>query len=138
MGIDDVRLLYFDNTEIAIGKQVELGNNNIPFKIRRIFYSYASEVTTIRGAHANRNSEFVLISVFGSLKVRVDDGKIKKIYDLTSPSMGLYIPRMIWKEMYDFSEDNVLLVISNQHYDNAEYIRDYEAYRQEQDSTEVR
>lgn len=84
----------------------------------------------MRGAHANRISEFVLISVLGTLKVKVDDGKRTDVYNLDSPSKGVYIPQMIWKEMYDFSEDNVLLVVSNRHYDNTEYIRDYEEYRQ--------
>lgn len=107
-----------------------LGGGKIPFKIRRLFYSYASEEGIVRGAHANRISEFVLISVLGTLKVKVDDGKRTDVYNLDSPSKGVYIPQMIWKEMYDFSEDNVLLVVSNRHYDNTEYIRDYEEYRQ--------
>lgn len=102
-----------------------------PFEIRRIFYSYATEKGTVRGAHANRESEFVLISVSGTLKVRVGDGEREKVYDLKNPSMGLYIPRMVWKEMYDFSENNVLLVISNKHYDSTEYIREYGEYRKE-------
>lgn len=133
MNIDGVKLLNFSNIEDMLGKQIELSEEGgkFPFKIRRIFYSYATERGTVRGAHANRESEFVLISVSGALKVRVDDGEREKVYDLKSPSMGLYIPRMVWKGMYDFSENNVLLVISNKHYDSTEYIREYGEYRKE-------
>lgn len=104
------------------------GGGKFPFKIRRIFYSYATERGTVRGAHANRESEFVLISVSGTLKVRVDDGERESVYNLKNPSMGLYIPQMIWKEMYDFSEHNVLLVISSEPYDANEYIRNYDDF----------
>lgn len=104
------------------------GGGKFPFKIRRIFYSYATERGTVRGAHANRESEFVLISVSGTLKVRVDDGERENVYNLKNPSMGLYIPQMIWKEMYDFSEHNVLLVISSEPYDANEYIRNYDDF----------
>lgn len=129
MKIEDVKLIKFDNMENLLGKQVELNRGGkIPFKIHRIFYSYATEEKMVRGAHANRKSEFVLISAFGSLKVRVYDGSEEKIYCLEDPTVGLYIPRMIWKEMYDFSKDNVLLVISSEHYDSEEYIRDYDEY----------
>lgn len=130
MNINDVRLLSFSNVQNMLGKQIELsrGGGKFPFKIRRIFYSYATERGTVRGAHANRESEFVLISVSGTLKVRVDDGERESVYNLKNPSMGLYIPQMIWKEMYDFSEHNVLLVISSEPYDANEYIRNYDDF----------
>ena len=92
---------------------------------------YASDHSVIRGNHANRNSEFVLINVHGSSKVRVDDGMDKKIFELPDPRTGLYIPPMIWKEMYDFSQGSVLLCLSSREYDANEYIRDYEAYIRE-------
>ena len=69
-----------------------------------------------------------MISAFGSLTVRVDDGSEEKVYRLESPTVGLYIPRMVWKEMYDFSRDNVLLVISSTPYNSDEYIRSYDAF----------
>lgn len=133
MNVDGVKLLNFSNIEDMLGKQIELSEEGgkFPFKIRRIFYSYATEKGTVRGAHANRESEFVLISVSGTLKVRVDDGKREKVYDLENPSMGLYIPRMVWKEMYDFSEDSVLLVTSSEPYDVNEYIRNYDDFLME-------
>lgn len=82
----------------------------------------------MRGEHANRESEFVLINVAGTSKVRITDGDEEIIVELNKPMMGVYIPKMIWKDMYDFSEDSVLLVLASTHYDGKEYIRDYTEY----------
>lgn len=102
------------------------GMEDIPFEIKRIFYIYGSDQGVIRGQHANRESEFVLINVVGTSKVKVKDGKGNEaIYSLNRPHTGIYLPKMIWKEMYDFSEDSVLLCLASTHYDGTEYIRDY-------------
>lgn len=114
------------------GKLVAIeGERDIPFEIKRIFYIYDSDDTVIRGQHANRESEFVLINVAGQSKVRITDGKEEFVVDLNRPMMGVYIPKMIWKDMYDFSSDSVLLVLASTHYDGTEYIRDYEEYLKE-------
>lgn len=111
------------------GKLVVIeGNKNIPFDIKRVFYIYGSDSTVVRGQHANRESEFVLINVAGKSKVRITDGKEENIVILDRPMMGVYIPKMVWKDMYDFSEDSVLLVLASTHYDGTEYIRDYDEY----------
>lgn len=104
---------------------------DIPFDIKRVFYMYGSDREVIRGQHANRLSEFVLINVSGTSKVKVDNGYESKIIELNRPRMGLYIETMVWKDMFDFSEDSVLLVLANTHYDGSEYIRDYEAFIRE-------
>lgn len=104
------------------------GLKDIPFEIKRIFYMYGSEKDVIRGQHANKKSQFVLINVSGSSKIRVDDGDKSEVIVLDRPNKGIYIPSMIWKDMFDFSEDSVLLVLSDQYYDSEEYIRDYEQY----------
>lgn len=112
------------------GKLVVIeGNKDIPFEIARTFYIYGSDSTVIRGQHANKFSEFVLINVAGKSKVMVTDGKNKDVIELNRPMEALYIPKMIWKEMYDFSEDSVLLVLANTHYDGSEYIRDFDEYK---------
>lgn len=92
---------------------------------------YGSDDQVIRGQHANRKTEFVLINVSGTSKVKVDNGYESAIVELNRPRMGLYIPTMLWKDMYDFSEDSVLLVLASEHYDQAEYIRDYDAFIKE-------
>ena len=112
--------------------------SNIPFEIKRVFYIYGSDSQVVRGQHANRNSEFVLINVSGSSKVRVDNGFEEEIIELNRPRMGLYLPTMVWKDMYDFSEDSVLLVLANTHYDGHEYIRDYDEFIKEVGGTRRR
>ena len=113
------------------------GNQSIPFEIKRVFYIYDSDDTVVRGQHANRESEFVLINVAGKSKVRITDGKEELIVELNKPMMGVYIPRMIWKDMYDFSKDSVLLVLASTHYNGEEYIRDYSRYLKEIRKTEI-
>ncbi len=107
------------------------GGKDIPFDIKRVFYMYGSDKDIIRGRHANRYSEFVLINVAGKSKVRLDDGFTTKIVELDKPRMGLYMAPMIWKDMYDFSEDSVLLCLSSKSYDKDEYIRDYDEFTKE-------
>lgn len=114
------------------------GSQDIPFEIKRVFYIYGSDSEVVRGQHANRNSEFVLINVSGTSKVRVDNGFEEAVIELNRPRMGLYLPTMLWKDMYDFSEDSVLLVLTNTHYDGAEYIRSYEEYLKEVGGTKIR
>lgn len=104
------------------------GNKDIPLEISRVFYIYGSDKDVIRGQHANKKSEFVLINVSGQSKVKIDYGDYTEIIELNEPNMGVYIPKMVWKDMYDFSKDSVLLVLSNQKYDSKEYIRDYDEY----------
>ena len=129
---DQYKILEFGDLGDERGKLVVVeGAMDIPFEIKRVFYIYGSDSSIIRGQHANRNSEFVLINVSGSSKVRVDNGFEEEIIELNRPRMGLYLPTMVWKDMYDFSEDSVLLVLANTHYDAKEYIRDYDEYLKE-------
>ncbi len=105
------------------------GMKDIPFSIKRVFYIYGSDDTVIRGRHANKRTEFVLINVVGQCKVRVRDSRGKEeIFLLDKPHTGVYLPRMVWKDMYDFSKDSVLLCLASEHYDPTEYIRDYDEY----------
>lgn len=104
---------------------------DVPFDIRRVFYMYGSDPDIKRGNHANRYTKFVLINVAGSSKVLVDDGNQKEIISLDKPRMGLYLGPMVWKEMYDFSPDSVLLVLASEHYIESEYIRDYDQFIKE-------
>lgn len=108
------------------------GGQDIPFEIKRTFYIYGSDKDVVRGQHANRKTEFVLINVAGKSKIRVKDGEGNEaIYCLNRPHTGVYLPTMVWKDMYDFSEDSVLLVLASEHYDSDEYIRDYDMFVKE-------
>ncbi len=126
------RKLVFADLGDERGKLVVAeGEIDIPFEIKRVFYIYGSDSDVVRGQHANRESEFVLINVAGSSKVMITDGENREIVELSRPMDGVYIPRMIWKEMYDFSPDSVLLVLASTHYDGKEYIRDKDEYIRE-------
>ena len=129
---EECRILNFSDLGDERGKLVVIeGNQSIPFEIKRVFYIYGSDPDVVRGQHANRESEFVLVNVAGTSKVRITNGKEEFIVELNKPMMGVYIPKMIWKDMYDFSADSVLLVIASTHYDGKEYIRNYEEYVRE-------
>lgn len=123
-------VLFFNDLGDERGKLVVVeGGISIPFDIKRVFYIYGSDSSIVRGQHANKESEFVLINVAGKSKVRITNCVEEYIVELDRPMMGLYIPKMIWKDMYDFSSDSVLLVLASTHYDGKEYIRNYEDYK---------
>ena len=105
------------------------GNKDIPFEIKRIFYIYGSDKDVIRGQHANRLSEFVLINISGRCDVFVDDGENQETVILDKPYQGIYLNKMVWKNMLNFSKDAILLVLSNEYYNSEEYIRDYEEFK---------
>ena len=124
--INDVKLLEFPELGDERGHLVVVeGGDTVPFDIKRLFYIYGSDSHVIRGQHANRQSAFCMLNVCGSSRVKVTDcyGE-EKIFDIDRPCIGLYLPPMIWKDMYDFSADSILLVLSSEHYDETEYIRD--------------
>lgn len=131
--IEKVKMLEFPQNGDERGHLVIVeGEKDIPFAIKRAFYIYGSDKDVVRGQHANRKSEFVLINVAGKSKVKIKDGEGNEIiFCLNRPHTGLYIPTMVWKDMYDFSEDSVLLCLSSEHYDPTEYIRDYDEYVKE-------
>ena len=128
--MDQVRMLEFPVNGDERGHLVIVeGMQDIPFEMKRLFYIFGSDSEVVRGQHANRKSQFVLINVAGTSKVKVKDGKGNEtVYSLNRPHTGIYLPKMVWKEMYDFSEDSVLLCLANTHYDPDEYIRDYDEY----------
>lgn len=103
--------------------------NDIPFEIKRVYYMYDTKTGVRRGFHAHKNLEQILICIHGSCKILLDNGKgEKKIISLEKPYEGLYISNEIWREMYDFSEDAVLLVLASELYREEDYIRDYNEF----------
>lgn len=127
---DQYRIIDFKDFGDERGKLyvIEGDGIDIPFDIKRVFYMYDSDDTVVRGQHANRETQFILINVSGKSKVRVDNGYESRIISLDRPGVGLYISSMLWKDMYEFSPDSVLLVLASRHYDAQEYIRDYQEY----------
>lgn len=126
------RVINFKDLGDERGQLVVIeGGKDIPFDIARAFYIYGSDTDVVRGQHANRQSEFILVNVAGTSKVMITDGINREVVALDKPMKAVYIPKMIWKEMYDFSSDSVLLVLSNTHYDGKEYIRNFDEYIEE-------
>ncbi|CAI3507018.1 sugar 3,4-ketoisomerase [Enterococcus cecorum] len=125
--MNKVKMLEFPQHGDERGHLVVVeGKRDIPFEIKRMFYIFGSDKDVVRGQHANRKTEFVLINVAGKSKIKVKDGEGNEaIYCLNRPHTGVYLPTMVWKDMYDFSEDSVLLVLASEHYDDSEYIREY-------------
>lgn len=103
---------------------------DIPFEMKRIYYIYGVEKGIERGFHAHKSLEQVLICIHGSCKISLDDGTEKKEVLLDNPSEGIYVGNMIYRCMYDFSEDAVLLVLASELYDESDYIRDYDEFLQ--------
>lgn len=101
---------------------------NIPFRIKRVYYIYDTKMEVIRGHHAHKTLQQILICIHGSCKVCLDNGKEKKVIPLEKPYEGLYVSNVMWREMYDFSPDAVLMVLASELYDESDYIRDYDEF----------
>lgn len=102
---------------------------DIPFEIKRVYYLYDTKQDVRRGFHAHKSLEQILVCIHGSCKVLLDNGKEKKVVSLEKAYEGLYIANDIWREMYDFSPDAVLLVLASDVYREEDYIRNYDVFR---------
>lgn len=101
---------------------------NIPFEIKRVYYMFHTGKGVRRGFHAHKNLKQVLICVKGECKVLLDNGSEKEVVLLDKPNKGLYLESNIWREMYDFSEDAVLMVLASELYNESDYIRNYQDF----------
>lgn len=110
------------------------GETDTGFPIRRIYYIFGVERGIRRGYHSHRDLHQILLCVSGSVTIQVRTNNDSEDIVLDNPSEGLYIGPMIWREMYDFSADAVLLVLASEHYDESDYIRDFSAYKKEASS----
>lgn len=101
---------------------------NIPFPIKRVYYMFKTKEGVRRGFHAHKALKQVAIAVRGSCRFMLDDGIERVEVRLDNPAQGLLIESFMWREMYDFSEDCVLMVLADQLYDESDYIRDYSQF----------
>ena len=97
----------------------------VPFPIKRVYYIFGSNAGVSRGFHAHKRLQQVALCITGKCRMILDDGRQRDEVWLDSPNKGLIIGDLVWREMHDFSEDCVLLVLASEHYDEADYIRDY-------------
>lgn len=104
------------------------GGNHIPFQIARVYYLYNVPVDAERGGHAHRDLEQVVFALSGSFRMKVDDGNTKSEHWLRDPRKGLYISKMVWREMDAFSQGAVCMVLASHPYDVVDYFRDYDEF----------
>lgn len=104
---------------------------NIPFSVKRVYYLFNTKDGVRRGYHAHKTLKQVAIVVRGSCRFVLDDGWEKVEVLLDNPAKGLLIESFMWREMYDFSDDCVLMVLADQLYDESDYIRDYQIFLKE-------
>lgn len=124
-----VKLLEFKCLGDDRGSLVSLeGMKNIPFDVKRIYYIFNTKDGVARGFHAHKALKQVAIAVNGSCRFLLDDGKKQESVVLNSPTKGILIDSCVWREMYDFSHDCVLMVLASEHYDESDYLRDYDAF----------
>ena len=103
-------------------------NKEIPFQIKRVYYMYDTLKDVRRGFHAHKKLRQILICTSGSCKIHLDNGKETAEVLLDKPWQGLFIESDMWREMYDFSPDAVLMVLASEVYDEGDYIRNYDEF----------
>lgn len=103
-------------------------NKHIPFQVKRVYYIFGTQAGVSRGFHAHKNLQQLAVCVTGKCRMLLDDGINKESVWLDSPNKGLLIGNNVWREMHEFSDDCVLLVLASEHYDESDYIRDYSEF----------
>lgn len=111
---------------------LEAMSTDIPFEVKRVYYIFDTTPGTVRGKHAHKQLKQVLICLSGACTIECEmpDGS-RNTHRLDWPNQGLLIEGLVWREMKDFSKDAVLLVLASEHYDEKDYIRDYQIFKQE-------
>ncbi|AXY58901.1 MULTISPECIES: sugar 3,4-ketoisomerase [Acinetobacter] len=102
----------------------------VPFDIKRVYYIFDTQQGVGRGFHAHHNLKQIAVCVIGKCRMILDDGKTREEAWLDSPTKGLLIGDLVWREMHDFSDNCVLLVLASEYYDETDYIRDYNEFLQ--------
>lgn len=126
MSIDDCRIIELPKISEPRGNLTFVeGGRHIPFDIRRVYYLYDVPGGAERGGHAHRQLQQLIVAMSGSFDIVLDDGRNKKRVHLARSYYGLYVPRMIWREMDNFSSGSVCMVLASERYDEADYYRDY-------------
>lgn len=113
----------YDGALVALEK-----GKDFPFEIKRVYYIWGTKKDVIRGKHSHYNLEQMVVCTSGSCDFILDDGKGREIVHLDNPRQGLYLSNNVWREFTNFSEDCVLLVLASEHYDESDYIRDYDTF----------
>ena len=123
-------LIQFRSRGDSRGQLVAIeANRDIPFDIKRVYYLVGTKEGVVRGLHAHKELDQVLIAVSGRCRVRVENGISTEEFCLNEDTVGLRITRLVWRELYDFTPDCVILVLANSIYEPDDYIRDYDHFQ---------
>lgn len=125
----EIKIVKFEEHGDSRGTLIALEQMiNVPFEIKRVYYMYNAVPGVRRGFHAHKQLKQILVCVKGSCKILLDDGTDKVEVCLDEPNKGLIIESHLWREMFDFSDDAVLMVLASELYDEADYIRNYDEF----------
>tara|TARA_B100000900_G_scaffold409655_1_gene425970 strand:+ start:1052 stop:1459 length:408 start_codon:yes stop_codon:yes gene_type:complete len=105
-------------------------NETIPFDIKRVYYLFGTKQEVTRGLHAHIALKQVMLCVTGSCKILLDNGVVRESVVLDSPTKGILVENLVWREMSQFSPDCVLLVVASEHYSESDYIREYKVFKE--------
>lgn len=129
MALADARIIELKKISNPKGNLTAIESGiDVPFEFRRVYYTYDIPGGAARGGHAHRALQQFIIAASGSFTVELDDGTERKSFYLNRSYYGLYIPPMLWRDLTNFSSGSVALVLASDHYDEADYIREYMAF----------
>ena len=126
--IDDCKVIDFPRIVRPQGSLTPVDGSFVPFDIARVYYLYDVPGGGTRGGHAHKELQQIIVSGMGSFAVELDDGCRRKTVRLNRAYYGLYVPRLIWREIVDFSSGGICLVLASLPYEEKEYIRDYREF----------
>jgi dTDP-4-dehydrorhamnose 3,5-epimerase-like enzyme len=128
--IDDCKLVELPVVENPQGHLTFIEERrHVPFPIARVYYLYDVPEGAVRGGHAHRELEQLIVAISGSFDVVLDDGAARRTVTLNRSRIGLYLPSMIWRELVEFSSGSVCMVLASAHYDEGDYYRDYDGFK---------
>jgi dTDP-4-dehydrorhamnose 3,5-epimerase-like enzyme len=129
MSLDECRIIDLPRIQDPRGNLTFIeGVNHVPFEIARVYYLYDVPGGETRGGHAHRQLEQFIIAMSGSFDVVLDDGSERRTVSLNRSYYGLYMPRMIWRELVNFSSGSVCTVLASRPYEEEDYYRDYDEF----------
>lgn len=118
------RIILFPKISDIRGDLAIVENTDIPFNVRRVYYLYNVPAGSTRGGHAHKNLQQIIIALSGSFRVTVNDGAEESTFCLRDPQQGLYLERLVWRELDEFSQGAVCMVLASDEYLENDYIRD--------------
>ena len=126
--VSKINLISLPKIEDQRGNLSVIENDTIPFEIKRVYYLYDVPSGSERGGHAHKNLQQFLVALSGSFDVVLNDGEKEFKFQLNRSYYGLYIPKMFWRSLENFSTNSLALIVSDQFYNEEDYIRDFDEF----------